>query len=491
MKSNYLFCIVFLGLCLFFSGCGEDDPCEGVNVPAGFMCVDGAVIEDPDQWCVRNECEFGCDEENDVCLEACGGATCEAGFMLNTETCNCDKIPPTIENLSGIIRNDMTLSSGNISSGFVIYELDGKVLVADGAVLTIQPGTIIKGKEGSGPDASALVIDRGSKIIAEGTPDEPIIFTSVLDEIEPDQTTNSNLTEQDFGLWGGLIILGSAPISAVNGDTQALVEGLSPDSGLGFYGGDNTNDNSGVLRYVSVRHAGAEFDVDNEINGITLAGVGTGTVIDNIEVVANLDDGIECFGGTVNITNVIVYASGDDGIDLDQNYAGTIDNFLVVQGGDADEALEVDGPEGTTYTNGRFTLQNGTLMSTDGTGSGGDFKSLAQGTVSDCAWTGYQQFLKIRASYNEDDCSDLPDALSNTLSGRLAISNNEIVAAMGTDIINVYTTSEVCPVPENTQNVVDNAATIVFGNQIVSETSKGADLSVFDGWSWASINGKL
>jgi len=213
------------------------------------------------------------------------------------ENCCCVFQEPTGNDnvvISGFIDSDTEWTSDNI------YELAGKVVVEDGATLTIQAGTIVKGREGTGSLASALVVARGGKIMANGNADEPIIFTSVLDNIQRGQLSGTNLTEIDNSKWGGLIILGRAPISAEEGDTEAQIEGIPADEEFGRYGGGDSpsiGDNSGVLRFVSIRHGGSLIGEGNEINGLTLGGVGTGTVIENVEVVANLDDGIECFGG--------------------------------------------------------------------------------------------------------------------------------------------------------------------------------------------------
>ena len=221
--------------------------------------------------------------------------------------------------LTGVLTEDQTWESENI------YILDGRVIVDEGVTLTIEAGTIIKGEEGLETLASALVVDQGATLIAEGTASEPIIFTSVLDGIAQGETTGT-LDVSDTGLWGGIIVLGKAPIS-VNGDLEtAQIEGLPADESYGQYGGTDSEDNSGSLKYISIRHGGITIGQDNEINGLTLGGVGSGTVIENIEVVANQDDGIEWFGGTVNVSNAIVWSQGDDGFDTDQAWSCTLTN---------------------------------------------------------------------------------------------------------------------------------------------------------------------
>jgi len=243
---------------------------------------------------------------------------------------------------SGILTENETWTANNV------YILDGKVVVGDGITLTVEPGTIIKGEKGQEALASALVVDQGGKLIANGTAESPIIFTSVDDNIEPGQKAGTSLDEKANGLWGGEIILGKAPISVGNDAGVAQIEGIPATESYGQYGGDQPNDNSGSLKFVSIRHGGITIGQDNEINGLTLGGVGSGTVIQNIEIVANQDDGIEWFGGTVNSSNLLTWAHGDDGLDVDQQYTGTISNAVVIQGDEPGSAFELDGPEGTT-----------------------------------------------------------------------------------------------------------------------------------------------
>ena len=165
------------------------------------------------------------------------------------------------------------------------------------------------------------------------------------------------------GLWGGLIVLGNAPIS-VSGGATAQIEGIPASDTNGLYGGSDASDNSGTYNYISVRHGGTSIGEGNEINGVTFGGVGTGTTVSNIEVVANVDDGIEFFGGTVNASNLLVWAQGDDGLDIDQSYSGTVSNSMVILGANSDHALEIDGPEGTMEDT--YTLNNITLVGADG-----------------------------------------------------------------------------------------------------------------------------
>ncbi|MEY5044767.1 MAG: hypothetical protein RJA19_1994 [Bacteroidota bacterium] len=220
-----------------------------------------------------------------------------------------DTNPPATETGNIVVTQNITTNTTWTNDR--PYQLGGRIVVTAGATLTIEPGTIIKGEAGTGANATALIIARGGKIMADGRADAPIIFTSVADEISPEDVaagdfTSPNLDPTVNGLWGGVIVLGHAPISASNdqGDiSQVQIEGIPTSDANGLYGGNDPADNSGVLRYISIRHGGANIGSGNEINGLTLGGVGSGTVIEHIEVVSNQDDGIEWFGGSVDATS--------------------------------------------------------------------------------------------------------------------------------------------------------------------------------------------
>lgn len=262
--------------------------------------------------------------------------------------------------LSGNVTADKTLTAGNV------WTLKGRVSVTDGATLTIEAGTVIKATAGTGADASTLIIARGGKINAQGTASSPIVMTSVSDNIQADGTYPSSgaaLGVGTRGLWGGLLVLGKAPCSFKNDVTELQIEGIPVSDTNGLYGGSDAADNSGTISYVSIRHGGAEIGEGNEINGLTLGGVGSGTTINNVEVIANVDDGIEFFGGTVNASNLLVWGQGDDGIDIDQAYSGTITNAMVVLTDASDHAFEIDGPEGSGL--GSFTINGATIIGTN------------------------------------------------------------------------------------------------------------------------------
>jgi len=204
-----------------------------------------------------------------------------------------------------------------------VHILEGFVFVNDGQVLTIEAGTVVQFKTGQAENASALIVARGGKIIAEGTKEEPIIFT-----VEGDDLVGS-VSKESMGLWGGLIILGNAPINIDGG--EASVEGIPFAEPRGIYGGTNENDNSGILRYISIRHGGTNIGESNEINGLTLGGVGNETEIDYVEIISNDDDGVEIFGGTVNLKHMVVSGCDDDAFDYDLGWTGNGQFWLCVQ----------------------------------------------------------------------------------------------------------------------------------------------------------------
>ena len=220
----------------------------------------------------------------------------------------------------------VTSVSGDITSSTVwsgVIEINGIVSVKNGATLTIMPGTFIKAKPNAiGEGSGILVITKTGKINATGTESQPIIFTSynLLDGNE-----DTTATSGDFG---GVVILGDAP---TNVPTTTTVEGLT---GSDFYfGGSNTAHNGGTMKYVRIEFAGYDFvgaNSGNEVNALTLAGVGNGTTLDHIQVSFGQDDSFEFFGGTVNASNLISFAAEDDNFDFDNGYTGTITCALAL-----------------------------------------------------------------------------------------------------------------------------------------------------------------
>ncbi|MEM6264597.1 MAG: hypothetical protein AAGI38_18945 [Bacteroidota bacterium] len=247
---------------------------------------------------------------------------------------NDDDGDPDTPDTSNVITDDGSGTGTTTWTADKEWILDGFVFVNSGQTLTIEAGTVIKGKPGQGADASALIVARGGKLIANGTAANPIIFTAEEDDVNEPNDIPANTT----GLWGGLIVLGNAPLNSDPGSTQ--IEGIPETETRGLYGGNAANDNSGVFKYISIRYGGTNIGAGNEINGFTLGGVGSGTEIDYVEVIFNADDGIEFFGGNPNAKHLAVAFVGDDSFDYDEGYDGkgqfwfTVQNSTVAGGSD-------------------------------------------------------------------------------------------------------------------------------------------------------------
>lgn len=227
-----------------------------------------------------------------------------------------NKETPTVE--EQILFGDGT-QFGNGDQQFKIYKdhtirkgtyvMKGWIYVQDGATLTIEPGTVIKGDKDT---KASLIIERGAKLIAKGTANLPIVFTS-----------NQAVGRRKPGDWGGIILLGKAK----NNKTEMQIEG-----GVGsFHGGSNDDDNSGVLSYVRCEFPGYPFVDDQEINGITFGSVGRGTQVDHVQVSYSNDDSYEWFGGSVNAKYLVAYHGWDDDFDTDNGFSGRLQFLLAVR----------------------------------------------------------------------------------------------------------------------------------------------------------------
>jgi hypothetical protein len=263
------------------------------------------------------------------------------------------------------------------------YVLNGYVYVRDGAVLNLEPGTIVRGKPGAAPDFGALFVCRGGKIYANGTPSAPIVFTSETDDLA--DPFDIPFTAAGRKLWGGVVLLGRgllnrADATSVNGTNPdgskwQIYEGL-PNEDKNRFGGNNNDDSSGVLRYVSLRHGGISLSADKEINGLSLGGVGRGTIIENVECYQQGDDGFEWWGGAVNTKYLVAASCDDECFDMDEGHTGLHQFWFGLQAIASDEGMELNGqPSGGINSNtiglqpfGKHQIYNVTLMGnkTDG-----------------------------------------------------------------------------------------------------------------------------
>jgi hypothetical protein len=380
------------------------------------------------------------------------------GFAQNNlgSDCGCPQVSsrPT-KNLSAYCDVNGNLNTNTFLFCDTTYIIDTKVWVGANKKLSIAPGTVVKGAiTGVGVPQNSIIIMRGGKIEAEGTTTCPIVFTSGNDPM------NGTYPVGTRGDWGGIQILGSAQLARLGGtfgttttvNGEWVMEGLLNDPRSVFGGGStpNNNDNSGILRYVSIRHAGGATAANTELNGLSLGAVGAGTTIEHIEIVANDDDGIEWWGGTVNckyLTNMFV---NDDGFDIDMDYDGKL-QFLfglkapvsIAPGGES--GFEWDGDEGSSTWYGGYTsavsnwrshpvvynatiIGNNATVTATGTGFttgnpfGVSFKSDAEGEIYSSIFTGFN------SAFNLQSGSD---------SSKILYDNNQVRIGCNTVIPNV------------------------------------------------------
>lgn len=210
--------------------------------------------------------------------------------------------------IAGTIDKDTRLLKRNT------YHLVGVVYVTNNATLTIEPGTVIRGDDKT---CGTLVITTGSKIMAEGLETDPIIFTS-----------ENEINNRKPGDWGGIIICGKAPINYLGG-IHTLPFDL--EANLNHYGGQDAEDNSGILKYVRIEYAGRKLSASKELNGLSLAGVGRKTTVSNIQISFSNDDSFECYGGDLNMSNLVSFRTTDDDFDFTQGAQINISNSIAVR----------------------------------------------------------------------------------------------------------------------------------------------------------------
>ena len=311
------------------------------------------------------------------------------------------------------------------------YILDAKIYVGDGKVISIQPGTVIKALAVATPsNATALVIERGGQIIAAGTAACPIVFTALADPMD------GTYSIANKGQWGGIVMLGKASNNltlAANGpfvaggsgklavaDGLGTIEGFATTNKSDRYGANITgavvagepagavafddNDNSGILRYVSIRHSGAILAVGAEINGLTLGSVGRGTSIENLEIISCADDNIEFFGGTVNVKYVTTLFGNDDMFDYDLGWTGKAQFLFGMKGDltfstDSDNGFEADSDDNRSNNSpkSRPVIYNATIVGNAKTALTSDNSSIAAINAKDA--TGGEIYNSIFANF--------------------------------------------------------------------------------------------
>ncbi len=354
----------------------------------------------------------------------------------------------TAQNLAGNLTTDLRLQSG------LDYTLTGALLVKDGATLTIDAGVRVKALAG-GTDVY-LLVEKGGKIIANGTESNPIVFTS-------------NATSPRSGDWGGIILNGKAPLSRQNGSNSNSTAEVNTAI---EYGGDVANDNSGVLNYVKIEYTGARIDDEAEHNGLTLNGVGSGTTISNIAILNGDDDAIEFFGGTVDATNILVVNAKDDMFDFTQGYVGTCTNLYGVRengftavtsdprGIEADGNLDGNTPSDINQSN--FTVNGLTIINNAEGVTLSDGIKVRRGAAANIT----NAYLALGTGAIFSDVIDLKDSKGD--------ANDTTSITANANPANGLDSSDV-------KNTTSGGATI----NVTEATSGGADTSVF---AWTGYN---
>lgn len=345
--------------------------------------------------------------------------------------------PEIDSELSGDISTDVTLDANTE------YKLTGSLIVVEGGKLRIPAGTVIKAEKGFD---KYILVKQGGQIFVNGTAAKPVKITSGA--ATPNQ-----------GDWGGLIINGRARLS---GPTGVVTTGTTEVNPAMIYGGDNNNDNSGVLEYLMLEHTGAKSSADIEHNGLTLNGVGSGTKIENIYIPNGSDDAVEWFGGSVNVKNLLVVNSDDDMFDVTQGWTGTLDNAYGVwesgytstesdpRGAELDGNLDGNTPADVNQSN--FVLKNITIVnnSTFDMQDAVKVRRGAQATITN---------LVVKGTGSVTDLIDLTDGKGNGNAATSIVYHNAGITVKGADVKN----------PDNATITTNNANT-------------GANTSVF-GWT--------
>lgn len=379
-----------------------------------------------------------------------------AAFAQNDlgEACGCPEVSArtTTVNLSTLADSDGVLTADNtVLTCDKMYVIDDKIYVGDGKSLTINPGTVLKGTLGTPGDANALIVSKGGKIFAAGTEDCQIVFTA------NDDPMDGTYGIENKGKWGGVVLLGKAKNNLVGGtgglaiaDGIGFIEGFTaanPNNQFGMPPGqEDDNDNSGIMTYVSIRHAGDIAGADNELNGLTLGSVGRGTTLHHIEVVSNLDDGIEFFGGSVDLKYAAVLFNDDDGFDWDLGWSGRGQFWVVVKtdqatadggdngfecdGDDKDQALYYASPVVYNATFIGSQDVNTGITGTPDTDVAMELKEATRGEIRNCILANYGTGVRLygeQSPKHDGPNGEMGDSYALWTNGELIVENNTFV----------------------------------------------------------------
>lgn len=314
--------------------------------------------------------------------------------------------------LSGTVTEDVTLKSGNT------YKLSGAYTVEEGATLNIEPGVKLIAVYDDNVDY--ILIKQGAKINAKGTADAPIIMTS---------------EKKEAGAWGGIHICGRAHTNAEGGKGSSEIGGAE-------YGGNDDKDNSGTLQYVRLEYTGYAFDEEHEANGISFYGVGSGTTVDHCVAYKGSDDGFEFFGGSVNISNMVVISCSDDSFDWTEGWNGTGTDLVAYQeaestlGYDCDCLIEADNNENNYQATpiAHPTLKNLILVGNGGSKQGVRLRRGTQVTMDNAQICGKGKALTVESTETETALTDGTSSITNTtisndVDSEKGIYTNDVFAA--------------------------------------------------------------
>ncbi len=319
--------------------------------------------------------------------------------------------------LSGDIKENTTLTKNNV------YLIMGTVHVANKATLTIEPGTVIRGDFAS---TGTLTVTRGSRIIAEGTETNPIVFTS-----------NKPASERKPGDWGGVILMGDAPINRFGGISASFYE---PNPLYNPFGGNNETGDTGILKYVRIEFAGKKIDPKTSLNGLTIAAVGIKTKIDFVQVSFSSDDSFEVIGGYINFNNVVSYRANDDDFDFSMGSISTMNNSLAIRNPYASDntrsrCFEIDSYdkiENYDPTKKKTYIKlNNVTMTTDEENTMGLVKeaiSLRTDSfleVNKCVVAGFSSFMALDDKYSEGENFKKIKVTNSTIDSCKEIFTNE------------------------------------------------------------------
>ena len=314
--------------------------------------------------------------------------------------------------LSGTVTEDVTLKSGNT------YKLSGAYTVEEGATLNIEPGVKIISVYDDNVDY--ILVKQGAKINAKGTADAPIVMTS---------------EKEEAGAWGGIHICGRAHTNAEGGKGSSEIGGAE-------YGGNDDKDNSGTLQYVRLEYTGYAFDEEHEANGISFYGVGNGTTVDHCVAYKGSDDGFEFFGGSVNISNMVVISCSDDSFDWTEGWNGTATDLVAYQeaeatlGYDCDCLIEADNNENNYSATpiAHPTLKNLILVGNGGSKQGVRLRRGTQVTMDNAQICGKGKALTVESTETETALTDGTSSIINTtiandVDSEKGIYTNDVFAA--------------------------------------------------------------